>query len=266
MRLVLVLLAVLGLAACKTTTTTAVDGTVVSQTTGKPAQERDRADRARIRLELASAYFSNGQMAPALEEARRALAIDPSYAPAYGFLGVVYMDLNERAQAEENFRRALQLDPANPEINNNFGWFLCRTGRERESVPYFDRALRDPLYATPARAAQNAGLCLARVQDYAAAEPYLRRAFELEPGNASIQYELARVSLSRGQLERATFYYQLLTREGGEAASAPVLWLGVRLARAGGDLRTETRRARLLSEKFPGSPEAARLQKGQFDE
>ena len=72
MRLVLVLLAVLGLAACKTTTTTAVDGTVVSQTTGRPTQERDRADRARIRLELASAYFSNGQMATALEEARRA--------------------------------------------------------------------------------------------------------------------------------------------------------------------------------------------------
>jgi Tfp pilus assembly protein PilF len=74
------------------------------------------------------------------------------------------------------------------------------------------------------------------------------------------------VSLARGQLERATFYYQLLTRDSGEAASAPVLWLGVRIARAGGDLRTETRRARLLAEKFPGSPEAARLQKGQFDE
>lgn len=266
MRLVLALLAVLGLAACKTTTTTAVDGTVVSQTTGKPTQERDRADRARIRLELAAAYFTNGQMATALEEARRVLTIDPNYAPAYGFLGVVYMDLNERAQAEENFQRALRLEPANPEINNNFGWFLCRTGRERESVQYFDRALRDPLYSTPARALQNAGLCLARIQDYAAAEAYLRRAFELEPGNASIQYELARVSLVRGQLDRATFYYQLLIRDTGEAASAPVLWLGVRLARASGDLRTETRRARLLAEKFPNSPEAARLQKGQFDE
>jgi type IV pilus assembly protein PilF len=266
MRLLLVLLAVLGLAACKTTTTTAVDGTVVSQTTGKPSQERDRADRARIRLELAAAYFTNGQMATALEEARRVLVIDPTYAPAYGFLGVIYMELNERAQAEENFQRALKIEPANPEINNNYGWFLCRTGRERESVQYFDRALRDPLYATPARALQNAGLCLARIQDYTAAETYLRRAFELEPGNASIQFELARVSLARGQLERATFYYQLLTRDSGEAASAPVLWLGVRIARAGGDLRTETRRARLLAEKFPGSPEAARLQKGQFDE
>ena len=181
-------------------------------------------------------------------------------------LGVVYMEINERAQAEENLQRALRLEPANPEINNNYGWFLCRTGRERESVQYFDRALRDPLYATPARALQNTGLCLARVQDYTAAETYLRRAFEIEPGNASIQFELARVNLARGQLERATFYYQLLTKEAGEAASAPVLWLGVRLARAGGDLRTETRRARLLAEKFPGSPEAARLQKGQFDE
>ena len=52
----------------------------------------------------------------------------------------------------------------NPDLNNNYGWFLCQTGREREAVGYFQRALRDPLYATPARASLSAGVCLMRIK------------------------------------------------------------------------------------------------------
>ena len=262
--LVLSLVATVALAACQTTTTTTVDGQVVAQTSGPANAPRERAERSRARLDLAAAYFRNGQMAIALEEGRRALELDSSNAAAYGFLGLVYNELGERAKAEENFQRALSLEPTNPDLNNNYGWFLCRTGRERESVAYFDRAVRDPLYATPARALQNAGACLIAVKDWAGAESYLRRAYELDPANAKVQYDAARVALARGDLDRAHQYYQVLTRNGEN--SAPVLWLGVRLARVSGDTRTETRRARELSQKFPGSAEATRLQKGEFDD
>lgn len=262
--LVLPLVAALGLAACQTTTTTTVDGQVVARTTGPAAAPRDRVERARTRLELAAAYYRNGQMGIALEEARRALDLDPRYAPTYGFLGLVYNELGDKAQAEDAFRRALAIEPGNPDINNNFGWYLCRSGRQRESIAYFDRAVRDPLYATPARALQNAGACLVAVRDWPAAESYLRRALELEPGNPTIQYEAARVALARGDLDRAQLYYQLLTRNGEN--SAPVLWLGVRLARAGGDARTEARRARELSQRFPDAPEAQALRKGDFND
>ena len=243
--LVLSLVATVALAACQTTTTTTVDGQVVAQTSGPANAPRERAERSRARLDLAAAYFRNGQMAIALEEGRRALELDSSNAAAYGFLGLVYNELGERAKAEENFQRALSLEPTNPDLNNNYGWFLCRTGRERESVAYFDRAVRDPLY-------------------WAGAESYLRRAYELDPANAKVQYDAARVALARGDLDRAHLYYQVLTRNGEN--SAPVLWLGVRLARVSGDTRTETRRARELSQKFPGSAEATRLQKGEFDD
>jgi len=251
------------LAACTTTTTTRT-GEVISTTQKDVATPAAARSRARARMELAAGYFRTGQMSVALEEARRAVQIDPSFPDTYGLLGLIYMELDDRPAAEQNFQRALQLDNANPELNNNFGWFLCQTGRERESIQYFQRALRDPLYATPARANWNAGHCLMRVKDYTAAEPFLRRAFELDASGATTKFELARLYLATGQTDRAAFYYGLLAKS--TEASSSTLWLGLKIARAQGDLRNETRLASELRTRFPGSREAGWLARGAFEE
>jgi type IV pilus assembly protein PilF len=252
------------LASCTTTTTRTVDGVTTTQKTEPGNSAASARNRARARVELAAGYYRNGQMAVALEEARRAVQIDPTLPDAYGLLGLIYMDLEDRRSAEENFQRALQLDGNSPDLNNNYGWFLCQTGRERESIGYFQRALRDPLYATPARANLSAGVCLMRVKDYAGAEPFLRRSFELDAGNPTAKYELTRLYLATNQTDRAAFYYGLLSKS--VDASAETLWLGLRVARAQGDLRTETRLASELRTRFPNSKEAAQLARGAFDE
>lgn len=261
-------LALLGglITACTTTVTTS-SGEVISKPgdrTGARAGEADARTRARARVELAAGYYRNGQLGIALEEARRATAIDPGFAGAYGLLGLIYMEMGERREAEENFLRGLKLDPASSELANNFGWFLCQSGRERESLEYFGRAIRDPLYATPAKANLNAGTCLMRVKDYAAAEPYLRRSFELDATNPTTKYQLTRLYLAMGQTERASFYYGILSKS--VESSAETLWLGLRIARARGDLRTETQMANELRERFPRSAEADALARGSFDE
>ena len=255
------------LAGCTTTTVTNSSGDVVTkgpERTVARAGEADARTRARARADLAAGYYRSGQIAIALEEARRATSIDPAFAEAYGLLGLIYMDMNDRREAEDNFQRALRLDPASSELANNYGWFLCQTGREREAVEYFDRALRDPLYATPGRASQNAGTCLMKVKDYAGAERYLRRSFELDAANSATKYQLSRTYLAMGQVDRATFYYNLLARS---VASTPeTLWLGLRIARATGDLRTESQLANELRERFPRSPEVGALARGDFNE
>src|SRR5512137_2393855 len=163
------------LGACKTTTVTTSSGEVVAKGSERAVAMASTADartRAKARADLAAGYYRTGQLAVALEEARRATSIDPDYADAYGLLGLIYMDMNDRSEAEASFRKGLRLDPAGSELANNYGWFLCQTGREREAIPYFERALRDPLYPTPERAARNAGSCLVKVKEYAAAEIY----------------------------------------------------------------------------------------------
>lgn len=254
-------------AACTTTTTTTTSNDGVSKITSERSTKVTDADlrhRARARTDLAAGYYRNGQLAVALDEARRATAIDANYAEAYGLLGLIYMDMNEQRDAEENFQRALKLDPANSELNNNYGYFLCSTGRERESIEYFNQAIRDPLYRTPARANQNAGACLMKIKDYAAAERYLRRSFELDAGMAVPKFLLSRLYLATNQVDKATFYYNVLAKS--IESSAESLWLGLRVARANADLRTETQLANELKQRFPQSPEAAALARGDFDE
>jgi len=247
------------------TTTTEVNGQpAANQANASPANEADARKRASIRLQLAATYYQKGQFKVAFEEVQRALQLDSAYADAYGLLGLINMDLGKQAEAETNFLRALQLDGENPEILNNYGWFLCQSGRERQSIEYFRRAAAAKVYSTPAMSMQNAGLCMLRVKDNKAAEEFLKRSFELDAANPVTKFHLARLYLSTRQFERARFYYGLLPR--GQDAGAEILWLGLRIARAEGDVRTEQQFATDLRRRFPESREAGALGREAFDE
>jgi len=251
------------LAACETTTE--INGKpAVSQPTLAVPTEAELRKRAEIRLQLAATYYQKGQLNVALEETQRALQLDPSYVDAYGLMGLINMDLGKAAEAEANFQRALQLDSENAEIINNYGWFLCQTGRERQAIDYFRRAAASKTYRTPAMPMQNAGLCMLRLRDTKAAEDFFKRAFELDASSPVAKFQLARLYLASKQLDKARFYYGLLPR--GQDANAEVLWLGLRLARAEGDVRTEQQLAADLRRRFPDSREAAALRREAFDE
>lgn len=258
LHLLLLAAALAALVGCQTTTT------VNGQTVARDVNEADPVKRAQIRLQLAATYYAQRQYSIAIEETNRALQANPNSAAAHAMLGLIYMDLNDRANAEASFGRALRIEPDNPEINNNFGWFLCRTGRVKTSIEHFDRAAANKLYATPSLALQNAGTCLLQERDYKGAEAYLRRSFEIDAGNPVVKFQLARLYLATRQNERASFYFGLVERDVGQTAE--VAWLGLRLMRAQGDLRGERQYAEILRTRFPNSPEAALLRRGAFDE
>lgn len=230
----------------------------------RPANETEQRRRARIRLELAANYYQQGNFNVALDELRHALELDPGYAAVYGVLGLVYRDLGDLDRAEDSFQRGLQLAPADPDLNNNYGWFLCQTGRERKSIEYFQRALKDPLYATPAKPLHNAGICSLRTGDEAAAEGYFQRAFQVDPSNAVAMYNLGALYLKRGQLDRAHFYSQRLLSS--YEPTAQTLWLSLKVARARGNGDEQASLAAQLRRRFPASQEARLLAAGKFDD
>jgi type IV pilus assembly protein PilF len=231
-------------------------GTIV----GDPTAPRNRA---RVHTELATLYYSQGSMNVALEEARTAVAADPSYAAAHGVLGLVYMELRENALAEQSFRRGLSEAPEDPDINHNFGWFLCQIERAGESKRYFRRALDNPLYATPGRTYAAAGTCALRTGDLKEADLNLERALRLEPNLPVAMLQLAQLRY------RQTRYHDAraaLNRYSAVAApSAESLWLGVRIERRLGQRATELSYANQLRRRFPNSPEYVALQRGEYD-
>ncbi len=233
------------------------------QVPSRGAEQGDRMESARLRTELGFNYFLRGQMAVALEEVRSAIESNRNYAPAYNVLGLIHMDLGQNALSEEAFKRALTLMPGDSDTLNNYGWFLCQTKRERESIAYFLQALKDPLYPTPYKPYLNAGTCSQRSGDEAAAEGYFRRAFDLDPGNASTMLKLGELYLKKADVEKARFYTDRVNKNLDPTAES--LWLALRIERKSGDRASEASYAAQLRRRFPNSQEYLRLQQGQFE-
>jgi type IV pilus assembly protein PilF len=226
------------------------------------AEEPEVRRRARIRVELAASYYQRGNYTVALQELQQAIKIDSDYVAAYGMLGLVSMDLGNREQADASFRKALQLDPNDSDVNNNYGWFLCQTGKPRESIEYFIRAVRNPLYRTPAMPYHNAGICSFKFGDEKSGEDYLLRSFQTDPRNAVALYNLSEFYLKKRNLERAQIFSDRLIQ--GFEPNAQTLWLALRVERAAGNRDAEASLGTQLKRRFPTSVEAARLARGDY--
>jgi type IV pilus assembly protein PilF len=261
-RLAALALVAASLGGCKTTTTVTTTSDT-SRASGASA-EGDPHRRAAVRLQLAAGYYQKGQLEVALKEAKDATDLDSGNASAYALLGLIYMDLQQDTQAEDSLRHALALTPNDPELNNDFGWFLCRTKRERDSLSYFDRAATNRLYATPAMALENAGICLTQIGDNDRAEKYLMRAFEADASSPVAKFQLAQLYLRTHRVDRAQFYYELLAK--GVEPNAQTLWLGTKIAHAKPDQIAQRRLSEELRSRFPNAPETALLNREAFNE
>lgn len=249
------------LAACATTGEGTGEGAQPA-VMAQPASN-EQQQRAKNHTELGSLYFLEGSAAIALEEARLALASDPNYAPAFNLLGMTHMILKEPRLADENFQKALRLAPGDPEIRNNYGWFLCQNGREQESLSHFLAAAKNPLYAAPAKAFTNAGICAQKVKDDKAAEDHLLTALRLLPANTVALFSLAELSFRQMRYPAARQWIADIERQ--MEPTAEVLWLALRIERKLGNREAENRYATQLRRRFPGSPEQRLLGQGQFE-
>jgi type IV pilus assembly protein PilF len=260
---VVLLLACGALTGCAQTPTSSGTQANTVETGTLTGEVGDPRNRARVHTELASAYFERGNMGVALEELRIAISADPNYAPAYNVLGLVHMDLRENAVAQQHFERGLRLAPNDPDINNNYGWFLCQTGREEQSIAYFLAALKNPLYSTPARSYVNAGLCSIKRNNERDAFDYFQRALRSEPDNLQALLNLASIQYKRGQLESARGFVGRFNKVVEPTAES--LWLALRIERKLGDKPAENALAAQLRRRFSGSEEYQDMLKGKFE-
>jgi type IV pilus assembly protein PilF len=255
-RLVLMLLALLVLAGCASKAPVEETGTMIGEVS-------DPRNRAKLRTELASLYYSNGKLGVALEELRNATNADAAYAPAYGMYGLVYMQMKDNKRAEESFERALRLAPNDADINHNYAWFLCQTERESDSIKYFLAALRNPLYATPWRSYAAAGVCSLKVKQVKDAEAFFERALKFEPDEPDALLGLGQIRYGQGSIGEAR---RLVARYNKvNTPSAESLWLAVRVERRLGERVAEQSFANQLRRRYPDSTEYHSLQRGQYD-
>lgn len=230
------------------------------------ASDRTDADRrAGVRMELASAYFSRGQLETALDEVKLALQVNPALGEAYNLRALIYGAMGEDRLAEDSFARALQINPQDGAALHNQGWFLCQRDRFGTAQAQFAAALALPQYRDVARTQLARGLCFGRNKQWPEAEAALMRAYELEPGNPSIGINLAEVLVQRQELERARFYIGRIN-DVPAAANAQTLWLALRIEHKLGRPGNARQLGDRLQERYPQSPEAALYARGRLDD
>jgi type IV pilus assembly protein PilF len=228
------------------------------------SDEPDTRKRARIRLELASGYFSEGKTSVALDEIKQALISDPNFSDAHNLRGLIYMRLNDPRLAEESFRRAIALNPRDANASHNFGWLLCQQKRYPESLTYFTKALAVPLYAEQAKTLMAQGVCQVADGQKEAAERSFSRSYELDASNPIAGYNLAALLFERGEVAKSQFYIRRLNNS--DYANAESLWLGIKVEHKLGDQVALQQLGGQLKRRYPQSKELAALERGAFDE
>jgi type IV pilus assembly protein PilF len=171
--------------------------------------------------------------------------------------------LKENTFAQDNFERGLRLAPDDPDINHYYGAFLCQNGRPEDGIKHFMQAVKNPLYQMPWRSYSAAGQCSLRQNKVKDAEDFFQRALKLDPDEPASLLKLGEIRYRQGKAEEAR---KLVARHNKLVSpSAESLWLALRIERRLGERVAEASYANQLRRRFPGSPEYALLQRGQYD-
>ena len=121
-----------------------------------PLEPKDAAqrNRAKARLDLAQAYYEQGQTAIALQEIAQAQAAEPQWIAVHNLKALVLEKMGQSAMARNSFEEGLRLAQRNPslgselaDLQHNWGLWLCQQGQSTLAVTQFQRAMSQPGYA-----------------------------------------------------------------------------------------------------------------------
>lgn len=156
---------------------------VLLEQQGQPGQAIEQFRRAiALNHDYAEAYHrlgvlqgTTGQHVDAEQNLRKAVALKPQQAFFRNDLGFELMQQQDWAQAEEQFRAALDVYPRMPRANVNLGLALSQQGRFDEALACFRTALPE------ADAQYNLGLVYKQQQRYSEASECFRLALSERP-------------------------------------------------------------------------------------
>jgi len=212
------------------------------------------AEASNYNSDLGIRYLQKGRLQLANEKLLKALAQNPNSAQSNHYYAILQQRLGNNAKASQYFLKAIKLNPKDPEIRNNYGSFLCDTGRPKAAVDQFLTAVKDPLYATPEFAYTNAGICMRKAGDDTQAEAYFRQALKKKSAFPSALLEMAKLYYDRRNYPRAQAFMLRYESVGQSTPTALELCNNVN-QKMGDSVKASSCKSALLR-LFPDSPEA----------
>ncbi|HEX9402827.1 MAG TPA: type IV pilus biogenesis/stability protein PilW [Steroidobacteraceae bacterium] len=215
---------------------------------------------AATNMQLAIEYLKLGKLASSQEFMERALSEDPGNPDVQMTAGLVYERVNDIPKAERAYSTGYRLGKKDPNIQNSYAGFLCRTGKAVAGEKLFAAVASNPLYQTPEVALINAGVCVRGTGDLVDAERYFTRALAIHPNLPEALLQLGNIAFDRGDAAQAR---EIVKRYlAVNPPTSEVLWLGVRAERKLGDATTAASYARRVQTEFPDSEQAQMMRSG----
>lgn len=222
-------------------------------------KEKNDKEAARINVKLAAGYMRRGDLEFAHEKLLKAIEFDDKYAPGFTTLAVLMTMMNQLVEAENYYLEALNIDSRDPNLQNNYGTFLCGAKKYDEAIVEFEKTLRNQFYKTPEVAHANIGYCLLQSDkpDFVKAEKHLRIALKRSPNMPTAMLAMGELGVATKKYLMARAYtqrYHSIVKP-----SSASLWVQIQAEHALGDKTYFLKVSRKLLDQFPDSQEVDKL-------
>lgn len=178
-----------------------VIATLTACSTTKSPEEDKKIATAKINTQLGIAYLEEHNIGRAKRKLLMALEEAPSIPETWYAMGYFLEATGEKTQAEKYYLKAVSLAPQRGDVQNNYGTFLCRSGKYQEAIEHFRLAAKDIRYVDTADAYENAGLCALKIPDKKLALDFFNKSIQQDPERPSANLALAELQYQLGHYE-----------------------------------------------------------------
>jgi Tfp pilus assembly protein PilF len=134
----------------------------------------------------------SGDFATAIDLYRQSIALCPT-AEAHTFLGWTYSFQGRLEEAIDECRKAIAVDPTFGNPYNDIGAYLIELGRPDEAIPWLERATRAPRYESPHFPRLNLARVYLGKEMYSRALEQFQAVVELRPDHEPAQRAAAAI-------------------------------------------------------------------------
>ena len=156
--------------------------------------------------QIGNTLYRHGQI---MEDFKRVIALEPNNSDGHYYLGMTYIDLDQRQTAKEILLKTLQFNKKYKEVYLQLGLIAEWEGNRDEAIGYFEQELEiDP---ESVRAYQRLGDLYGNYKaDFGRAKAALEKALELQPNHVSTLLNYASILYYLDQLGAATEQFEIV--------------------------------------------------------
>jgi tetratricopeptide (TPR) repeat protein len=125
-----------------------------------------------ISVTVAVVLFVARKYDEAIDQLKKTLALEPNFASAHAWLGILYAATGRHEIVEPAVNRAVELSPDNPNVLVGLAYSHAMRGNKKEALEALDRG-------EPAGGAAGSGMVYAQLGDMDSAFERMERAFEV---------------------------------------------------------------------------------------